>query len=93
MTVPYWSTRPSEILTSKSRARVEMPRNIDIEIRAMIPSVAAAFRLFGSRKACTPSATASIPVRAVDPEAKALSIRNNVTPPSSGSRSIPAEGA
>ncbi len=43
----------------------------------MIPSVVAAFRGCGRRNACTPSAMASTPVRAVAPEENARRIRNS----------------
>ena len=51
-------------------ARVEIPRNMVIEMTPMIPRVLAALCAFGSRKAWTPLAIASTPVSAVDPEAK-----------------------
>ena len=49
------------------------------EMTPMIVRVAAAFLAFGGRKAWTPSATASTPVRAVDPDAKARSIKSRET--------------
>ena len=70
-----------------------MPRNIVNDIEAMIARVRAAFALFGSRKAGTPSAMASMPVSAVEPDANARSTRNRVTPAISGSISMAAEAA
>jgi hypothetical protein len=83
----------SEILTSNHRAKVEMPRNIVIDIAPMIPRVVAALCALGSRNACTPLAIASTPVRAVDPEANARRTRNSPTTPTSASRSTPEEMA
>ncbi len=69
-----------------------MPRNIVVAMTPMIPRVIAAFLAFGLRNACTPSATASTPVRAVDPEAKARNIRRRDTA-ATGSRSAVEETA
>ena len=43
-------------------------------------SVVAALRACGVRNAATPSASASTPVRAVDPEEKARKIKNTDSP-------------
>ena len=50
-----------------------MPTNMPVVSRPMIPSVAAALRLFGFLKLGTPLLTASTPVNAVQPEANARS--------------------
>ena len=59
----------------------------------MIPRVAAALCAFGGRKAWTPSAMASTPVRALAPEAKARKISNSDTPATSGVSTAPDEMA
>lgn len=53
-----------------------MPANIVIEIAPSRKSVVAAFLDFGSRKAGTPLATASMPVSAVVPEENARATSN-----------------
>ena len=57
-----------------------MPRNITIDIVPMTARVLAAFFACGRRNACTPSAIASTPVRAVAPDenARAIKKRDNV---------------
>ena len=62
-------------------ARYERPRNIVIVSKPRIPSVFAAFFPCGWRKALTPFAIASTPVRAVDPEENARRRMNVVTAP------------
>ena len=56
-----------------------MPRNIAMARIAIVTSVAAAFLASGGRNAGTPSETASTPVMAVQPFAKAVSRRNVVS--------------
>ena len=56
-----------------------MPRNIVIDNTAIMSIVAAAFLGSGGLKAGTPFDTASTPVIAVQPLAKAVSRRNQVS--------------
>jgi len=58
-----------------------MPTNRVARITPMIVSVVAAFLARGSRNAGTPSAMASMPVRATAPEEKPRSSRNSVRLP------------
>jgi hypothetical protein len=62
-------------------ARAVMPANIVVASSPMISSVPAALALLGGRKAGTPLDTASTPVSAVQPEAKARSTRKTVNRP------------
>jgi hypothetical protein len=66
--------------------------NIPTVMAPMMASVVAAFLDWGRRNAWTPSAIASTPVRAVEPDEKALRMRNRVKE-CSGSRGSPALGA
>src|SRR5688500_13111198 len=50
---------------------------MEMEMAPITANVVAAFLDWGLRKACTPSAIASTPVRAVEPEAKALRMMNS----------------
>jgi hypothetical protein len=59
--------------TLLTNARAVIPTNMTIVRIPMIASVAAAFRLLGRLKFGTPLLTASNPVSAVQPEAKARS--------------------
>ena len=61
-----------------------MPRKRDPRITARVNSVIEALREMGLRNAFTPFAIASIPVSAVQPEAKALSSSKKANEPSSG---------
>ena len=56
-----------------------MPTNRTIRIRPSAASTWRAFCASGVRKAGTPSDTASIPVRAAQPDANARSARNRVS--------------
>lgn len=56
-------------------ASTVIPKNMVTESPPMIASVMAALRLFGLAKAGTPLLTASTPVSAVQPEAKARRAR------------------
>ena len=58
-----------------------IPANIVIASTPISSSVAAALELLGGRNAGTPFDTASTPVSAVQPEAKALRTRNTVSSP------------
>ena len=66
-------------MTPYACASTVMPMNIDMAITAIVTSVAAAFFASGGRNAGTPSDTASTPVIAVQPFAKAVSSRNVVS--------------
>src|SRR3954462_1256129 len=73
-------------------ARAVIPANIVIASPPMIVRVAAALRAFGSWKLGTPLLTASTPVRAVQPLAKARSTRKTVSrPPGRWSGTRPEE--
>ena len=61
--------------TCEAIASAVIPANIVIDSAPMITSVAAALRLCGFSKAGTPLETASTPVSAVQPEAKARKSR------------------
>jgi hypothetical protein len=69
-----------------------IPRNIEIVMKPMTPSVAAAFRDCGYLNAGTPFEIASTPVRAVVPAENALRIRKKVST-CSGPRCVPALSA
>jgi hypothetical protein len=69
-----------------------MPRNMVMLMPPITARVVAAFFDCGRRKAWTPSAMASTPVRAVAPEAKARSRRKNPRAPI-GSSWMPAVAA
>src|ERR1700751_826953 len=67
-------------------ARYETPRNIAIAIVPRTASVFAAFFPCGWRKALTPLAIASTPVRAVDPDENARRTTKTVTAPAPAGR-------
>ena len=54
-----------------------MPANIDVAMAPIITSVIWALRAFGGRNAGTPFAIASTPVRAVQPDENARSVRKH----------------
>src|SRR5690349_17094711 len=62
-------------------ARAVMPANMAIVMPAMIVMVLAALRLFGGLKFGTPLLTASTPVRAVQPWAKARNASSSTAAP------------
>jgi hypothetical protein len=66
--------------------RTVMPTNIVARISAIQPSVIAALRDSGGRKAGMPLEIASMPVMAVQPEANARSTRNPVRASPGGTR-------
>ncbi len=71
-----------------------IPTNIEIDIDPMIAMVAAAFLPCGRRKACTPSAMASTPVRAAEPWVNARRTRSapSASSTSSGRAAVSASG-
>ena len=71
----------SAMWTSATSAKAVIPTNIEIESAPMIIRVDAALRLFGGWNAGIPFDTASTPVRAVHPEAKARRTRNTTRMP------------
>src|SRR5438093_697229 len=62
-----------------SDERIVMPTNIEARMTAITPRVTAALRDSGVRNAGMPLEMASMPVSAVQPEAKARRIRNHVS--------------
>ena len=71
----------SAMCTSAIIARAVMPANIVVASSPMRTSVIAALLLLGGSNPGTPLDTASTPVSAVHPEAKALSTRKTVSSP------------
>ena len=70
-----------------------MPTNIVARMNAIQPSVMAAFRDSGGRKAGMPLEIASIPVKAVHPEANARSPRNHASGSTAGTDGGAAGGS
>ena len=71
----------SAMCTRVTTASAVMPANMTIASPPMIVSVVAALRAFGSSKLGTPLLTASTPVSAVQPLAKARNARKRVSRP------------
>ncbi len=83
---------PSTGTIAKPWARKVIPRKSVTRIAPSHTRTARAFCASGARKAGTPSETASIPVSAAQPEAKARSARNRVRSAVPVSSAGPAAG-